>query len=101
MKSTSVADAIRAGEQDELRALLDAARGEDPRTLIARLEAEMLEAARGLDFERAASLRDRAEELRETLAAVETGATAGARAARGRRTPREARRHPRRFGPDR
>jgi len=101
MKSTSVADAIRAGEQDELRALLDAARGEDPRTLIARLEAEMLEAARGLDFERTASLRDRAEELRETLAAVETGATAGARAARGRRTPREARRHPRRFGPDR
>jgi len=101
MKSTSVADAIRAGEQDELRALLDAARGEDPRTLIARLEAEMLEAARGLDFERAASLRDRAEELRETLAAVETGATAGARAARGRRTPREARRHPRRFGPER
>jgi len=95
MKSTSVADAIRAGEQDELRALLDAARGEDPRTLIARLEAEMLEAARGLDFERAASLRDRAEELRETLAAVETGATAGARASRG------VRRHPRRFGPDR
>jgi excinuclease ABC subunit B len=101
MKSTSVADAIRSGEEDALRALLDAAQGEDPRALIARLEEEMLEAARGLDFERAASLRDRAEELRETLAAVGAGAAAGARGGRGRRTPTEPRRIKRRFGPDR
>jgi excinuclease ABC subunit B len=129
MRSTSVADAIRP-EEDPVRTLLAAAQGEDPRALIARLEQEMLAAARGLDFERAASLRDRADELREALAAAEGGAGGGpahsglgGRPARegfsrresrkelpgregrpprqGSLTAKEPRRIKRRFGPDR
>jgi excinuclease ABC subunit B len=101
MRATSVADAIRP-DPDPVRALLAAAQGEDPQRIIARLEQEMLEAARGLDFERAASLRDRADELREAMAAVEQGASHAARSARERRaTAAEPRRVKRRFGPDR
>jgi len=107
MRSTSVADAIRSDEEQALRTLLEAARGDDPEAVIARLEQEMLEAARALDFERAASLRDRAEELREALVVVQEGAARPAgepgarRPARGRRTPREPRGlHPR-HGKDR
>jgi excinuclease ABC subunit B len=95
MRATSVADAIRPDE-DPVQALLAAAQGEDPRKLIARLEQEMLEAARGLDFERAASLRDRADELREAVMAA-----AGQPPAQGRGGARQPRRIKRRFGPDR
>jgi excinuclease ABC subunit B len=77
LKATSVADAIRSDEEQALRTLLEAARGDDPEAVITRLEAEMLEAARALDFERAASLRDRAEELREAMVVVREGAAGG------------------------
>jgi len=105
MRATSVADAIRPDE-DPVRALLAAAQGEDPQRIIAQLEREMLEAARGLDFERAASLRDRADELREAVAAAalrEAVAAAAPGVARGTRDRRAAAREPRRikrrFGP--
>jgi excinuclease ABC subunit B len=71
MRSTAVADAIGGSQRDELRSLLQAAESEGAEALIARLEAEMLAAARNLEFERAASLRDRADEIRATLAAAE------------------------------
>jgi excinuclease ABC subunit B len=100
LKATSVADAIRP-DQDPLQALLAAVQGEEPRALIARLEEEMLEAARGLEFERAASLRDRAEELREALATVEEPPRAGRSPQYDRGNAREPRRIKRRFGPDR
>ncbi|TMQ66188.1 MAG: excinuclease ABC subunit UvrB [Candidatus Eisenbacteria bacterium] len=70
LQATSVADAIAASERDEVRGLLVAVEdGAD--ALIVRLEGEMLEAARRLEFERAASLRDRIDEVRATLAAAE------------------------------
>jgi excinuclease ABC subunit B len=68
LQSTSVADAIGTTQRDELRELLTAAEREDPQAMISRLEGEMLEAARDLDFERAASLRDRVDDLRAALA---------------------------------
>ena len=74
LQSTSVADAIGTTQRDELRELLTAAEREDPRDMIARLEGEMLEAARDLDFERAASLRDRVDDLRAALATYGDGA---------------------------
>ena len=40
--------------------------------LISELEKEMIQAASRLEFERAASLRDRIDELRESMAAKET-----------------------------
>jgi len=63
-----VADAIGTTQRDDLRELLTAAEREDPKAMIFRLEGEMLEAARDLDFERAASLRDRVDDLRAALA---------------------------------
>ncbi len=111
LKATSVADAIGAGEAQEVRALLDAVGQDGPDALIARLEAEMLDAARKLEFERAASLRDRIDEVRATLGAAERmgltageGARAVATAAEdrgGHRRDREPRRIKRRFGRDR
>ena len=68
LQSTSVADAIGTTQRDELRELLQAAEREDPQGMITRLEGEMLQAARDLDFERAASLRDRVDDLRAALA---------------------------------
>ena len=70
LKATSVADAKGTSERDSVRDLLAAAGNEDVSTLIARLEGEMLEAARALEFERAASLRDRIDDIRSTLAAA-------------------------------
>jgi excinuclease ABC subunit B len=70
LRSTSVADAIGGERQDGVRDIL-AGLGEDgPEVLIGRLEAEMLDAARKLEFERAASLRDRIEEVRATVQAA-------------------------------
>ena len=110
MRSTAVADAIRGAETDDLNALMAAVAEEGPEALIARLEGEMLEAARALQFERAASLRDRVDEIRQTLAAAAQMGLAGAGAAgradapavkHGPRGAREPRRIKRRFGPDR
>jgi excinuclease ABC B subunit len=100
MQSTAVADSIRGAADDDLGALMKAVDQEGPEVLIARLEAEMLEAARRLEFERAASLRDRMEEIRHTLAAAREMGLAGAAAA-DTSYPREPRRIKRRFGPDR
>ena len=97
MRSTAVADAIQGASTDDLGALMAAVGQEGPEALVARLEAEMLEAARGLAFERAASLRDRIDEVRQTLAAAEEMGLAGAGAAgpKGRKEPRRGKR---RFG---
>jgi len=87
MRSTAVADAIQGAANDDLGALMAAVDQEGPEALLARIEGEMLEAARALQFERAASLRDRMEEIRHTLAAARqmglTGAAAADRAANG------------------
>jgi excinuclease ABC subunit B len=110
LQSTSVADAIGTGEEDDLRALLGAVDAEGPDALIARLEAEMVDAAKKLEFERAASLRDRIDEVRSAVAmAASMGlpGAAGREAAKGGRdagrrgTPREPRRRSHRFGKDR
>jgi len=68
MRATSVADSMRSEEKDQLRGLLAAVESEGADALLMRLEGEMLEAARALEFERAASLRDRIDEVRSTLA---------------------------------
>ncbi|HEY6193357.1 MAG TPA: excinuclease ABC subunit UvrB, partial [Bacteroidota bacterium] len=62
LRSTSVADAIGTGDRDEVSGLLQAIHEEGPGPLLARLEYEMIEAAKRLEFERAASLRDRIDE---------------------------------------
>ena len=89
MLTTSVADAKGVASADEVRGMLDAIGEQGPGVLVARLEAEMLEAARRLEFERAASLRDRIEEIRMALASAErmgmTPAEAGSAAAGGAR----------------
>jgi excinuclease ABC subunit B len=99
LQATSVADAIARGGKDDLQSLLTAVRDEGPDALLARLEGEMLEAARHLEFERAASLRDRIDEVRSTLAAaaeIGVGATTATRPKRG--SPRDSKRSKRRFG---
>ena len=102
LQATGVADAIRDGE-GALSGLLSAVERDDPRELIARLEADMLDAAKKLEFERAASLRDRVDELKSMLAGVEK---LGVHAADGPARPRprsgaEPRRRSHRFGKDR
>jgi excinuclease ABC subunit B len=100
LRVTGVADAIRA--ETDPAGLLAAADRDDPQELLARLEAEMLEAAKRLEFERAASLRDRLDDLRATLAGVEKiGVRPAAGAASRRGTPAEPRRRSHRFGKDR
>jgi excinuclease ABC subunit B len=103
LQATSVADAMRGSEGEELKELLRTVNQDGPEALLARLEVEMLAAAGKLEFERAASLRDRIDEIRSMLAAAEAmgvGAAAG-RGSGARRGPREPRRIKRRFGPDR
>jgi len=98
LQATSVADSIQGGEAQQLQSLLSAVRDEGPDALLARLEGEMLEAARRLEFERAASLRDRIDEVRSTLnAAAEIGVGA-ATTTRSKREPGQAKRSKRRFG---
>src|SRR5262249_34942032 len=66
MRATSVADAVgRSGERDGQEAVV---LGDDPGRLLAQLEGEMLAAAKALEFERAASLRDRIDDVRSALA---------------------------------
>src|SRR4029079_13063864 len=97
LQSTSVVDAIGSADSDDVHGLLQAIDAEGPHALIGRLEAEMIDAAKRLEFERAASLRDRIEEIRSTLAAAErmgvsnaqelqSAAIAAASASTGRRT---------------
>jgi len=63
MRATAVAD-VAAGKA---AASVPEPDGLSQEELIARMEAEMLEAARRLEFEKAASLRDRIEELKGAL----------------------------------
>jgi excinuclease ABC subunit B len=87
LQSTSVADAIGQGDKDEVRTLLSSLDHDDPQRLIAQLETEMLAAARVLDFERAASLRDRIEDVQAALAEAEKAGVGGV-SAKPRATPR-------------
>jgi excinuclease ABC subunit B len=94
LESTTVADA-RGGADEDPAAFIGAVEAHSAEELIGRLESEMLAAARQLEFERAASLRDRIDDLRATLAAGEAvGVHAAgvprrpARAGRARRTGR-------------
>jgi excinuclease ABC subunit B len=87
MRSTSVADAIGTSrEEGPVQDLLDAA--DSPEALIARLETEMLAAARALEFERAASLRDRMDEIRSLSAAAAVHGVGGNGSAAPARRPR-------------
>ena len=105
LKATSVADAIGRGERarEEEAVLL----GDDSERLLAQLEGEMLEAARALEFERAASLRDRIDDVKAALAMARSGGYPDAMqeagsSGRGRVRPgREPRNVKRRFGKDR
>jgi excinuclease ABC subunit B len=98
LRATSVADAAGSAREEDARTLLAALDGRSPEEMIALLEAEMLDAARQLEFERAASLRDRIEEVRDQLeAAAEMGVVACGRPAGPRRPaarPKRAARGP-------
>jgi excinuclease ABC subunit B len=97
LQATSVADAIGRGDTKR-NELAQSVLAQGPEELLARLEGEMLEAAKALEFERAASLRDRIDEIREALTfALGEPPAAGSAA----RPPREPRRIARRFGKDR
>ena len=82
MRATTVADSIGQETAGDVREFLTAVENQGPGSLVAQLEAEMLAAAKGLEFERAASLRDRIEEIRSLSSAaavygVGDGAMAG------------------------
>jgi excinuclease ABC subunit B len=84
MLATSVADARGVTQRERVdEAVLVPDGGDDPR-LLERLEREMLAAADELDFERAASLRDRIEEITMNTTRRDTRGKA-ARIGRGRR----------------
>jgi len=111
MRATSVADAIGRSREEEVAEVLASIGEEGPETLIRNLEVEMLDAARKLEFERAASLRDRIEEV-AAAAQLELWPAGGAGAPRAKTGPREPargrtrrssepRRIKRRFGRDR
>jgi excinuclease ABC subunit B len=69
MLSTSVIDAKQNREKDEsLAAALFVPEGRDDPGLLKRLEAEMWKEAEALHFEKAASIRDRVEEIRMNMA---------------------------------
>ena len=77
--------------------MLHALDQEGPEALLARLEGEMLDAARQLEFERAALLRDRIDEVRSTLAVAAklgVGAATGDLLRHARREPRKTKRRP-------
>jgi excinuclease ABC subunit B len=100
LKATSVADAIGRGDSRD-RETVAAALNEGPEKMLARLEHEMLEAAKALEFEQAASLRDRIDEVRAALALESAGAHATAAGRRPTRPGREPNRRSHRFGPER
>jgi excinuclease ABC subunit B len=102
LQATSVADAI--GRGDEARKQEAVLLGDDAEQILAQLEGEMLDAARALEFERAASLRDRIDDVHAALAMARMGGTPFemARAGVGTTRPgREPKRVKRRFGRDR
>jgi excinuclease ABC subunit B len=100
LQATSVADAIGRGDRakPEEELLL----GDDADRLLAQLEGEMLQAARALEFEKAASLRDRIDDVRAAMVMARSGGDP-ALAGRGRGVApgREPRNVKRRFGKDR
>ena len=101
MRATSVADAIGRGLQAREDGIL---MGGDTERLLVQLEGEMLEAARALEFERAASLRDRIDDVRMMLTMARTGSepvTPDGRARGAVRPGREPHSVKRRFGKDR
>jgi excinuclease ABC subunit B len=100
MKATSVADAIGRGDQREAVTVAEAL-SEGPERMLARLEKEMLAAAKALEFEQAASLRDRIDEVRAALALEAAGSSAAAGGRRTTRPGREPNRRSHRFGPER
>ncbi len=87
MRATAVADAKSDADQDI--EMLNLEPGVDRVQMMAILEEQMMNAAARLEFEKAASLRDRIDELRMTEALDDAGAGAGGKA-RGR-TGRSAR----------
>jgi excinuclease ABC subunit B len=100
MKATSVADAI--GRAETYAAVDPVLLGGDSERLLAQLEGEMLEAARALEFERAASIRDRIDDVRAALVMARGGETVPSFArAQGVKPGREPRNVKRRFGKDR
>jgi excinuclease ABC subunit B len=105
LRATTVADAIGENADAELRRLMSAADASSPDQLIEQLEAEMLLAARALEFERAASLRDRIDDVRAALADAAAPRSAGSGRGEGApvraRRAAEPRRIKRRFGRDR
>jgi excinuclease UvrABC nuclease subunit len=101
MRATSVADAIGKGmEAKQKEAVL---LGDDADRLLAQLEGEMLEAARALEFERAASLRDRIDDVRAAIAQAKGAVAPASTSGRIERIqdPQSPRRIKRRFGKDR
>ncbi|MEQ1832879.1 MAG: excinuclease ABC subunit UvrB [Candidatus Eisenbacteria bacterium] len=101
MRATSVADAIGKGLQAKESGVL---LGDDTERLLAQLEGEMLLAARALEFEKAASLRDRIDDVRMMITLARTGGEPVAPDGRARgevRPGREPRNVKRRFGKDR
>jgi excinuclease ABC subunit B len=99
MQATSVADAIGRGSDRKAANVLESLEG-GPEEMIARLEGEMLEAARALEFERAASLRDRIDEVRMALAVARGDAPPADLGVLSKGT-RQPRKMARRFGKDR
>ncbi len=86
MRSTSVADAIGSEPAEDVGQFLDEIASEGPESLIARLDAEMHAAAKLMEFERAASIRDRIEEVRSlSTSAAMHGVGTGRAADTGRR----------------
>jgi excinuclease ABC subunit B len=76
MLATAVADAKpEEDEEDYAAAVLKQVAGTDRTEMIRLLEKEMYAAARALEFERAASLRDKVEELRTELASLSSKET--------------------------
>jgi excinuclease ABC subunit B len=109
MRATMVADSIGQETAGDVREFLTAVENQGPETLVVQLEAEMLVAAKQLEFERAASLRDRIEEIRSLASAaavygVGDGSVKGTvtrRVPGSARDKAEPRRVKRRYGKDR
>ncbi len=87
MRATAVADAKTDFEHDV--EMLDLAPGLDVEQMVAILEEQMMNAAARLEFEKAASLRDRIDELRMG-AAMDKPATGGVSVAKRQRKKKSA-----------
>jgi excinuclease ABC subunit B len=86
LQSTSVVDAIGSADSDDVHGLLQAIDAEGPHALIGRLEAEMIDAAKRLEFERAASLAAAERMGVSNAQELQSAAIAAASAAPRRRT---------------